>query len=135
MHHDPAHTKRWQEMMERFGDDYLKAAAEDAHAQQVHCICRKLHGADVAGFLSMHHSVRVALKESLPRKSSEAFAEARQILASSGTYPTCPASRSRNTASITLASFSIPRIHWPSVENCILKKRWTMKVSVCRRAA
>lgn len=48
MHHDPAHTKRWQEMMERFGDDYLKAVAEVAHAQQVHCICRKLHGADVA---------------------------------------------------------------------------------------
>lgn len=48
MHHDSAHTKRWQDMMERFGDDYLKAVAEDAQAQHVPCICRKLHSADVA---------------------------------------------------------------------------------------
>lgn len=48
MHHDPAHTKRWQQMMERFGDDYLRAVAEDAHAHQVQYMSRKLHGADVA---------------------------------------------------------------------------------------
>jgi len=48
LHHDPAHTKRWQELMEQFGEDYLKAVADDARAHQVHCICRKLHGTDVS---------------------------------------------------------------------------------------
>lgn len=52
IHHDPAHTKRWQELMEQFGEDYLKAVAEEARSHQVHCICRKLHGADVAAAIA-----------------------------------------------------------------------------------
>ena len=49
MHHDPDHTKRWQALLDKFADDYLKAIAEAAEAANVPCACCKAVGDDPAG--------------------------------------------------------------------------------------
>jgi nucleotide-binding universal stress UspA family protein len=49
MHHDPGHTERWQALLGKFADDYLKEITDAARAANVPCTCHKVAGDDPAG--------------------------------------------------------------------------------------
>ena len=51
MHHDPHHVERWQALLEKYADDYLKQLSEAAKAQNVRCDCLTLRGSDPAGVI------------------------------------------------------------------------------------